>query len=130
MNVGTYKFKSSQAQELITYVANQYGRDLEFLWERFSDNAIWRREDNGKWFGALLTVKRNKIIPGDDDSLIEILDVRCAPDVIDFIVDKKKIFPGWHMNKRHWITIVLDGRMDMPQIYSLLDNSYELAYGK
>ena len=130
MNVGTYKFKSSQAQELIAYVANQYGRDLEFLWERFSDNAIWRRGDNGKWFGALLTVKRNKIIPGDDDSLVEILDVRCAPDVIDFVVDKKKIFPGWHMNKRHWITIVLDGRMDMPQIYSLLDNSYELAYGK
>ena len=128
--MGTYKFKSSQAQELIAYVANQYGRDLEFLWERFSDNAIWRRGDNGKWFGALLTVKRNKIIPGDDDSLVEILDVRCAPDVIDFVVDKKKIFPGWHMNKRHWITIVLDGRMDMPQIYSLLDNSYELAYGK
>lgn len=120
-------FKSSQAQALIKYVADQYGRDLEFLWVKFSDNAIWRRGDNQKWFGALLTVRKNKIIPGDDDTPIEVLDIRCTPDMVDFIVDKKLIFPGWHMNKRNWITVVLDGRMSIKQIYALLDNSYELA---
>lgn len=75
-----------------------------------------------------MTLRHNKIEPGAGDSVIEILDVRCAPDMIDFVVDKQKIFPGWHMNKRHWITIVLDGRMDIRQIYSLLDNSYALAH--
>ena len=123
-------FKSSQARALIKYVDAQYGRDLEFLWPRTPDNAIWRRGDNGKWFGALLTVKKNKVIHGADETPIEILDVRCAPDMIDIVVDKKMIFPGWHMNKKHWITIVLDGRMDIAQIYSLLDNSYALALKK
>ncbi|MBD5400444.1 hypothetical protein HDR61_01710 [bacterium] len=126
----TGTFKSHQAHELIEYVSSQYGRDLEFLWERFPDNAVWRRGDNAKWFGALLTVRHNKIEPGASDNMIEILDIRCVPDMIDFVVDKKKIFPGWHMNKRHWITIVLDGRMDARQIFSLLDNSYALASKK
>lgn len=123
-------FKSSQAKTLIKYVHDKYGRDLEYLWPRSPENAIWRRGDNQKWFGVMLTVKRNKIIPGAGDAVIEILDLRCAPDVTDFVVDKKYIFPGWHMNKRHWITIVLDGRMEMPQICSLLDNSFILALGK
>ncbi|MBD5391853.1 hypothetical protein HDR66_03550 [bacterium] len=123
-------FKSLQARELIAYVANQYGRDLEFLWPRFPDNAIWRRGDNQKWFGAILTVKKNKIVPGADDAPVEILDVRCAPDAIDFVVDNKMIFPGWHMNKRHWITVILDGRMDIEKIYSLVDASYISAAKK
>lgn len=124
-----YKFKSPQARELIKYVANQYGRELEFLWQKFPDNAVWRRGDNDKWFGALLTVKKSKIEAGDDTP-VEILDIRCTPDMLDFVVDGKKIFPGWHMNKRHWITIILDGRMSINQIESLLDNSYEIALKK
>ena len=123
-------FKSLQARELIAYVANQYGRDLEFLWTRFPQNAIWRRGDNQKWFGAILTVPKSKIIAGADDVPVEILDVRCAPDAIEFIVDNKMIFPGWHMNKRHWITVILDGRMDMRQIESLLDASFIAAAKK
>lgn len=124
-----YKFKSPQARELIKYVATQYGRELEFLWPRTPENAIWRRGDNDKWFGILLTVKKSKIEPGDDTP-VEILDIRCTPDMLDFVVDGKNIFPGWHMNKRNWITIILDGRMPMPQIESLLDNSYEIALKK
>lgn len=120
-------FKSHQSHELVDYVDSQYGRTLEFLWPTSPGNAIWRRGDNAKWFGILMTVQRNKIEAGTGDDIIEILDIRCAPDVIDFIVDRKQIFPGWHMNKRHWITIILDGRMKMPQIQKLLDASFELA---
>lgn len=123
-------FQTTQARSLIEYVSMQYGRDLEFLWPTSPGNAIWRRADNEKWFGVMMTVRRDKIIPGAGDDFIEILDVRCAPDVIDFIVDKKKVFPGWHMNKRHWITVVLDGRMQTHQIQRLLDASFESAYGK
>lgn len=50
-------FKSAQAKEIICYVREKYGDELEFLWEKFPDNAIWRRKDNKKWYGALLTVK-------------------------------------------------------------------------
>lgn len=123
-------FRSNQAVALIEYVGVQYGRDLEFLWPRSPGNAIWRRGDNQKWFGILMTVPRNKVDPAAGNDMIEILDLRCVPDMIDFVVDKKMIFPGWHMNKRHWITIVLDGRMDLAQIQKLLDVSFELAARK
>lgn len=120
-------FKSPQAHELIKFVRKKYNRELEFLWARSPDDGIWRRADNDKWFGGIFHVRANRIMPNASDEIIEILDIRCTPDMIDFIVDKKMIFPGWHMNKRHWITIILDGRMKMSQIENLLNSSYRIA---
>lgn len=49
-------FKTEQSQMIINFVREQYGDELEFLWEKFPDNAVWRRKDNKKWYGAILTV--------------------------------------------------------------------------
>lgn len=42
-------FQSDYAHKVIRYVRQTYGDELEFLWERFPDNAIFRRKDTGKW---------------------------------------------------------------------------------
>ncbi|MBR3153114.1 MAG: MmcQ/YjbR family DNA-binding protein, partial [Clostridia bacterium] len=46
------------------------------------------------------------------------------------IIDNKKIFPGYHMNKKSWITIKLDNSVETEEIIHLIDNSYELSLGK
>ncbi len=124
------RFKSGQARRLVEYVHKKYGRDIEHLWARMPDDGVWRRADNEKWFGGIFHVSLNKVEPGAGNHVVEILDIRCAPEMLGFIVDKKTVFPGWHMNKRHWITIVLDGRMDLRNVCRLLDASYGIAGGK
>lgn len=37
------------------------------------------------------------------------------------------IIPGWHMNKHHWNTIIIDGRIDPKLVFELIDHSYELV---
>ncbi len=37
------------------------------------------------------------------------------------------ILPGYHMNKQHWNTLVLDHRLDPALIFELIDHSYELV---
>lgn len=37
-------FKSAQTKEIIAYVRETYGDELEFLWSKFPDNAVWRQE--------------------------------------------------------------------------------------
>ncbi|MDR5589248.1 MmcQ/YjbR family DNA-binding protein [Christiangramia sp. SM2212] len=37
------------------------------------------------------------------------------------------ILPGYHMNKQHWNTLVLDGRLDAKLVFKLIDHSYELV---
>lgn len=122
----TEVFKSDYAKKLIEYVRNTYGDELEFLWQKFDDNAIWRRKDTQKWYAALLTVSKRKLCL-DSDELIEIIDLRGMPEEIETLVDNKRYFPGYHMNKKHWYTIMLDGSVSFDEICERIEGSYKLA---
>ena len=122
----TAVFKADQSVKLITYVREKYGDELEYLWEKFPDNAVWRRKDNKKWYGALLTVSRRKL-GIQSDEIVEIIDLRSEPAQLKNIIDNERYYPGWHMNKKHWYTIILDGSVSMEQICRKIDESYLLA---
>lgn len=119
-------FKSEQAKAVIAYVRDTYGDELEYLWKKFPDNAIVRRSDNKKWYVAILTVSRRKL-SFDYDESVEIIDLRMKPEDIEKTVDNVKYFPGYHMNKMHWITICLDGSVSTEELYQRIDESYVLA---
>lgn len=122
-------FKSLQAKELIEYVRGKYGNELEFLWTKFPDNAVWRRKDNEKWYGALLTVTKKKLGIKSNET-VEIIDLRLEPELMENLLDNVKYFPGWHMNKKSWYTIILDGSVPTEEICQRIDNSYILALKK
>lgn len=117
-------FKSDYAKKLIGYVREKYGIDPEYLWEKFPENAIWRRKDNQKWYGAILTTDGKKF--GREGS-VELLDMRMETEMLERMVDDKNYFRGWHMNKKHWVTVLLDGSVSLEEIFRMIDNSYLLA---
>lgn len=119
-------FKSSQAKEVICYVREKYGDELEFLWDKFPDNAVWRRKDTAKWYGAILTVAKSKL-GIDSKETAEIIDLRIQPQKMAELLENKNYYPGWHMNKNNWYTIILDGSITNEEIYSRIDESYSLA---
>lgn len=119
-------FKSTQSKEVIAYVSETYGDELEFLWKKFTDNAIWRRKDTQKWYGAILTVSRRKLGLSSDE-VSEIIDLRIEPEQMDSTIDNKRYFSGWHMNKRNWYTMILDGSIPTEEICRRIDKSYKLA---
>ncbi|MBD5632439.1 MAG: hypothetical protein HDP34_04350 [Clostridia bacterium] len=119
-------FKSDCAHKLIEYVREKYGDELEYLWKTFPSNAVWRRKDNNKWYAAVLTVSKRKL-GLDSDEVCEIIDLRIDPDELSEVVDGKKYFLGYHMNKKHWFTICLDGSVSAEEICSRIDKSYIIA---
>ncbi|MCI8608109.1 MAG: hypothetical protein HFE73_00525 [Firmicutes bacterium] len=119
-------FKEAQPLMLIDYVRRRYGDELEFLWERFPDNAIWRRRDNQKWYAAILTVKKSKLGLASEETA-EVIDLRLEPESITNLIDNERYFPGWHMNKRHWYTMLLDGSVPLEELCRRIDDSYRIA---
>lgn len=119
-------FKSRQANEIIDYARAAYGDELEFLWESFPSNAVLRRKDTSKWYAALLTVPMLKLgLEGAEPA--EIIDLRVRTEELEALVDNKSFFPGYHMNKKHWCTILLDGSVPAERICRMIDASYLLA---
>lgn len=122
----TEVFKSKQAKEIIDYIRAKYGDELEFLWQKFPDNAVWRRKDNKKWYGALLIIPKSKLV-NHSKEMVEIIDLRINPEQVKSTIDNKKYFAGWHMNKNNWFTIILDGSVSTSEICQRIDESYGLA---
>lgn len=119
-------FKTQMAKKVIDYVSRKYGDELEFLWEKFDDNAIWRRKDNKKWYGAILTVKKCKLGLSTDEK-VEVLDLRAKPENLQRLIDNVHIFSGYHMNKKHWISVLLDECTNEKEVFDLIDESYIIA---
>lgn len=125
----SHVFKSEQAVAVIEYIKTKYNDELEFLWKKFDNNAIWRNKQTKKWYALLISLSKNKL-GSIEDELIEIIDLRYQKNEIAEIIDNDKILPGYHMNKKSWITIKLDGSVDIQTIYDLIDNSYLLSLKK
>ena len=121
-------FKNNQTKEIIKYVKQKYGDELEFLWEKFDDTAILRNKQNNKWYAAFMIISENKL-GIKSDKKIEVIDLRYQKENTEEIIDYKKIYPGYHMNKKSWITIKLDNSMDIENICEFIDNSYKLSIG-
>ncbi len=57
-------------------------------------------------------------------------NAKCDPDRTILLREEyASIIPGYHMNKKHWNTIVLDGTIHNSLIFELVDHSYDLVKG-
>ena len=120
-------FKQPQTYKIIEYCRLKYGDEVEYLWEKFPDNGVLRRKDNQKWYAAILTVKKNKIGNFESDEKVEVIDLRADVEKLPKIIEKPNYYAGYHMNKKHWITIILDDSVDYKEICKRIDDSYKLA---
>lgn len=119
-------FKTDYTNEIINYIKNKYGDELEFLWEKSPKTAVVRRKSTKKWYAVILTISKRKLNL-DSDELVEVINLHNSPEEIEKLMDNKRYFPAYHMNKKHWCTICLDGTVELKEVYKLIDISYELA---
>ena len=56
-------------------------------------------------------------------------NVKCDPDKAIELREEypESVLPGYHMNKKHWNTIIVDGRLSAKQLKGMIDDSYALV---
>jgi predicted DNA-binding protein (MmcQ/YjbR family) len=70
------------------------------------------------------------LITGFDSEPLQ-FNVKCDPDkAIELREEYPCVMPGYHMNKKHWNTIIIDGSVSSKQLKEWIDHSYELVAGK
>ena len=122
-------FKEDYAKKIIQHAKDKYGDDPEYLWDDLPNAAVIRRADNRKWYVLLMTIPAKKLGLDSADP-VEIVDLRFDAQELPNKVDGKRYFLGYHMNKKHWITILLDGSVPLDEILDYVDKSYALASKK
>ncbi len=119
-------FQKEQTKALIEYVREKHCDELEHLWEKTPEDAIWRRKDNRKWYGVIMAIPAKKLGFASEE-IIEVADLRGNPEEIAKLIEGKTYFQAWHMNKKNWYTILLDGSIANEELFARIEASYILA---
>jgi len=115
--------------QLESYLADTYSTQGEHLFAKYPSFLVFRHNGNQKWFAVIMDIPR-KNLGLSDDGEISVVNLKCDTRLIGSFREEPGIFPGWHMNKDHWLSAALDGSVEDEKIKFLVDMSYELTNGR
>lgn len=95
-------------------------------WDKHPDYFTFKTKTNNKWFAIIMSVPYKKIGVeqlGD----VNILNIKINPNSLSTLIDNQHYFPAYHMNKKHWVSIVLDRTLELERIKELIKISYSLV---
>lgn len=85
--------------------------------------------NSGKWFGLVMNIPK-RFITGDSDVKVDVINLKLDPDEIKSLIDFKTFFPAYHMNKKYWITVLLNRDLSEEKLFSLIKKSYDIVKNK
>lgn len=116
-------------ETFLRYAAETYGAAPEYPWADLPDAFVLRHETNRKWFAVGMTVRRDRLgLAGD--GTVDVVNVKCDPMMSGSFLSQPGIFPGYHMNKLHWLSVLLDHTAADDDVRALVDASFALTYPK
>ena len=62
------------------------------------------------------------------DSIPLQFNVKCDPELaLELREEFAAVIPGYHMNKKHWNTVIIDGSISNKKLQEMIDHSYNLV---
>ncbi|MCD8373083.1 MAG: MmcQ/YjbR family DNA-binding protein [Clostridia bacterium] len=128
-------------QQILDYADTITGASCDYPWEGDFTSCVIRHTESKKWFGLLFEASGKSLLKGLEEdkrrlvepyaggnSQVDILNLKCDP-ALSVIIQHSfaGVIPAYHMNKTHWITIILQSDVPEKDIKMLIDMSFELT---
>lgn len=114
-----------QRQAFFRHMAEKYGVEPDYPWRKYPDYAVFRHA-NRKWFCLLMNVPAAKLgLAGE--ACLQVVNLKARPDIIGSLRTMPGVLPAYHMNKEHWISVLLAGGLSDEAILDLVDESHALS---
>lgn len=117
-------FISKQSNRICKYIIDTYNDNPEFLWDKYPGYGVFRNKINNKWYAVILNINKSKL--DEEDKEVEIINLKVNPNEINELLKRNNYYKGYHMNKKNWVSIILDDKVEDKEIYGLIDNAYKL----
>lgn len=111
------------------YILDTYGVKPDYPWAKDPVSAVFRHERNKKWFALIMRIDKRKL-GLDSDGQMDIVNLKCDANIVPSMWQQKGVYPAYHMNKEHWITVVLDSDTEEDILKFLVALSYDLTNKK
>ncbi len=116
-------FLYEQSNRITDAIKKKYGDDPEFEWDKFPGYATFRNSNSKKWYGIIMNIDKSKLKEKSSGE-VEVIDIKLEPEIIEKLLQREGFYPAYHMNKKNWITIILDNTIPDSEIMDLINESY------
>ena len=117
-------FIGSQSNRIANMIVKNFNCEPEFLWEKNPGYGVFRNTPSDKWFAIIMNIDKSKVVSKSSGE-VEVINVK-SDDNTEIYLKKKGIYPAYHMNKKSWITIILDDTLSDEEILNIISASYDL----
>jgi predicted DNA-binding protein (MmcQ/YjbR family) len=115
-------------QDFLAYCLETYGTEADYPFEEDFETAVLRHAVNRKWYALLMRVSRKKLGLESTDAA-DVVNLKMPLEMAGSFDRTDGVYPAYHMNKLHWITVILNDAPD--DIVRFLTNaSYEATKDK
>lgn len=113
-------------EKYVSYVEEAFSCRADYPWENTPDYCVFRC-GNGKWFALVMRITLRQLgLEGDGN--VSVVNLKADAEKISAgLVDRKSVFPAYHMNKKYWITVLLSSATDFDFLCRLTERSYGLV---
>ena len=120
---------SNMKLRLMEYCERKFGTEPEAPWEDSPDAYTFKTAKRNKWYALFMTIPY-KSLGLVAKGTLDVVNIKLPPEKVLDLIDRVHFYPAYHMNKKHWITIVLDKEVDEPLVQQILEESYGLVEKK
>lgn len=119
-------FSMLTREDIFKHVKENFGTSPDYPFKKFPNFAALRHESNEKWYGLIMNVLPEKL-GLDGNNQIDVLNLKCPPEINGSLRNGKSILPGYHMDKENWISLVLERLNAEEEVYNLIEQSFNLT---
>ena len=113
-------------EQVQKFIQEAYGIEADFPFSPPEDTAVFRHKDTRKWFGIIMEIPKSRL--GDfGEEKVFVMNLKCDTCLAGSLHTIDGIFPAYHMNKEHWISVLLDGTVPKDLAENLIDTSFRLT---
>ncbi len=146
-------FCSDQANRISDAIFARYGVEPDYPWEdegAYHTYGVFRHKDNSRWFGLIMNVKLGTVMKkaggtgstddrcslmrkanvSDPGALVDVMNLKTRPEAAEELTLRPGIVPAYHMNHRHWISVLLTDILSDGEVMDLVAASFDLTAGK
>lgn len=118
---------NSMRQWVIDYIKSEYNVESDTPFADSPETIVFRNKKNKKWFGIIIGNLPKDRLGLDSSDRADIINLKCDPLFSFNVVNNEGVFKAYHMNKEHWISVLLDGSVSEEEIAFLINMSYTLV---
>ncbi|MCR5491643.1 MAG: MmcQ/YjbR family DNA-binding protein [Bacilli bacterium] len=118
----------AQRKRLQEKLYERYGHTPIVKWDDAPDYEILQHNSNAKWYALFMIIDRQKL--DEVEGKASVVNIKLDPNEIDWLVSRPGYYRAYHMNKKYWITILLNGSLPDDEVLDHIARSYELTAKK